>query len=124
MLWKQSFRVTVLHLFGDVASGRDPICREGGLDQRKAERSAAARRIDELDLAAVALGNLAHDRQSKARALPAAGGLGAVEAVEHEGPITGIDAGPVVTDEHLTVPARDLHHAARGAPLGGVLHEV
>src|SRR4051794_20629069 len=124
MLWKQSFRTTVLHLFGDVVSGRDPIWRDGGFDEREAERGAAAGDLDELDLAAVALGHLAHDGQAQARALPAAGGLRAVEAVEDVGAVAGIDAWTVVADEHVAALARDLHDAARVAPLGSVLHEV
>src|SRR6185437_5287379 len=101
MLWKRSFRLEVLQLFRDVTSGRDPICQQGGLDERKAEGGAASGSLDELDLAAVALGDLAHYRQSQTRSLPAAGGLRTVEAVEDEGPVARVDPGAVVADQHL-----------------------
>src|SRR6185437_14460436 len=80
--------------------------------------------LDELDLAAVALGDLAHYRQSQTRSLPAAGGLRTVEAVEDEGPVARVDPGAVVADQHLAARCGHLHHPARLAPLGGVLHQV
>src|SRR5919198_1315787 len=64
----QSFRPTVLHLFRRLVSGRDPIRVGGGFDQREAERGSPAGSVRELDLPAVALGHLTHDRETQSRA--------------------------------------------------------
>src|SRR5689334_7329204 len=68
----------------------------GGRREAHADQAAAAGRIRRLDRPAVRLGGLAHDRESEARAGPAAGIVGAVEALEDVRQISGGEAGAVV----------------------------
>src|SRR5919201_1246496 len=62
MLWKRSFRTTVLHLLRHMASGRDPICLSPDLEQREPEESPPAARRGHLhDAARLApLGRVLH----------------------------------------------------------------
>jgi hypothetical protein len=98
--------------------------RSTGFEQAKPEGGSSAGRLLHHDPTAVVLGDLPDDRQAETGSLQAAGRVGAVEAVEDEGPVGGIDTGAVVADDDLAGDDFDFYTAVSVAPLDGVLDEV
>ncbi len=74
--------------------------------------------------AALDLDHLGDDGQTEARTREAAGGRGAVEAVEDVGQIARCNARSVVVDHHPALTCRHLDVRTGGAPLARVVQEV
>src|ERR687889_874867 len=84
--------------------------------EEEGERRAFARRALRPYLAAVGLGDLAGDGQSKARAARGAGGIGPVEALEDEGQLVLGDPNPRIRDRQRHAAVVFLPHPDRDAP--------
>ena len=76
------------------------------------------------DGSAVPLGHLAHDRQAQPGTGPAAGGVGAEEAVEDLGALVVRDSRPAVADGQLAVAQAHVDRRVGRAPLRGVVEQV
>src|SRR5215217_147615 len=83
--------------------------------EEEGERRAFARRALRPNLAAVGLGDLAGNGESKARASRGAGGIGPVEALEDEGQLVLGDPNPRIRDRQRHA-AVFLPHTDRNAP--------
>src|SRR5262245_35003520 len=92
--------------------------------ERKPEAGAPSGGVLDLDAAPVSLGDLPNDRQAEPRAWMASAGLGAVKAVEDEGPVGSRDAGAIVADGHFAARHPQVDATAAVAPLGRVFDQI
>src|SRR5271166_2061230 len=100
-----------------LGSGRLEV---DGRAEAHAQQRPAAGGVGGLGEPAAGLGGLADDGQAEARARELAGLLGAVEAVEDEGKVGGVEAGAVIADAQHAPAERDLDRSGGWAPAAGV----